>query len=79
MGRYFELVGEEVRGRKRFSYAVSAVLIKDISTGKNIMGDLRSIKAFSKEEAMGKYIVEVNKQFPDYYVHVRPLVMEIKL
>lgn len=69
--------GLYVRGRKKYQYAVSSTLIKEIPNGSNIMSDLRPIKAFSKEEAMGKYILEVNEQFPEHHIHIRPITMVI--
>jgi type VI protein secretion system component VasF len=59
------------------AFAMSATLIKNIINGVNIMTDLRIILARNKEEAMGKYILEINEQCPDHYIHVRPLAMEI--
>jgi len=65
--------------RKSFkSYAMSATLIKDIPGGMNIMSDLRKIKARNKKEAIGEYVLQINKEFKEHYIHCRPLIMEIK-
>ena len=60
-------------------FAVCSTLLKDIQNGYNIMTDLRMIEAISKEEAIGKYTIEVSEQFKEHQIYVRPLAMEIEL
>jgi hypothetical protein len=62
---------------KEFCYAVSATLIKDTKNRINIMTDLRRIKANSKEEAIGVYIMEVSEQFKEHQIWVRPVAMQV--
>lgn len=58
-------------------FATLSTLIKDIPNGENIVSDLRVIETESREEAIGKYVLEISEQFPEHYIHCRPLVIEI--
>lgn len=60
---------------KRF--AMSALLTKDIPTGKNIQGNLDIVSARNKEEAIGKYIFYLKEKFPEHDVFDRVMNMEI--
>jgi NAD(P)H-dependent flavin oxidoreductase YrpB (nitropropane dioxygenase family) len=54
-------------------YIVCSTLIKNIPTGMTVMTDMRDICALSNSEAVGRYILQVTKEFPEYSVHAHPL------
>jgi hypothetical protein len=60
------------------TYVLSATLLKQNGIGSvNIMTDLRFIDAVSKEEATGKYVLEVSEEFPEHSIHIRPVCAPI--
>ena len=54
-------------------YVVSATLTKDIPTGLNIMCCSRGYLAESKEEAVGRFVLEISKEYEEHQIHVRPV------
>ena len=54
-------------------YAVASTLIQEKPGVMNILTDIRPIEADSEAEAIGVYVLEVSKEFPEHNIHVRPV------
>lgn len=63
---------------KKAIYAVAATLTKHIPNGLNIQTYLQKYEVASEAEAIGTFVMETAKKFPEHDVHVRPVVVCLK-
>ena len=63
--------------KKLSRFAVSVCLVRETLTQYKIKSDLRMIEAASKEEAIGKYVLQLADEYPAHHNQTRPLAMEI--
>jgi hypothetical protein len=56
-------------------YVISSIHYKYIPTGVNIQNVVSVKEAVSKEEAIGKHLIEAGKDFPDHSLLKNPIVL----
>jgi hypothetical protein len=61
--------------KKKVIYAVAATLTKHVPNGLNIQTYIQKYEVASEVEAIGTFVMETAKKFPEHDIHVRPVVI----